>query len=194
MGYAQGTKGFRIWMLEDEKVVISKDVVFHEECLFKQRDTVVGQMKEIEVQKLSKMKKKVTFKEELEEVEPETYDLGGADGKKEEVTVEASSSSEDESELTQEEDLSDYILARDRVRRKIKPPLKYEDADLIAYALASAEAIDQQEPRSFAEAKHSKDRDIWKGSMGEEMVSLDANHMWDLRRTRKLLAASGYIR
>lgn len=41
---------------------------------------------------------------------------------KEEVKYEASSSSGEESEHTQKEDLSEYILARDRVRRKIKPP------------------------------------------------------------------------
>ena len=35
MGYAQGTKGYRVWLLKDQKVVISKDVVFNEERFFK---------------------------------------------------------------------------------------------------------------------------------------------------------------
>lgn len=29
LGYAKGTKGFRVWLLDEEKVVISKDVIFH---------------------------------------------------------------------------------------------------------------------------------------------------------------------
>lgn len=29
LGYAQRTKGFRVWLLDEEKVVISKDVIFH---------------------------------------------------------------------------------------------------------------------------------------------------------------------
>ena len=35
LGYAQGTKGYRVWLLKDQKVVISKDVVFNEERFFK---------------------------------------------------------------------------------------------------------------------------------------------------------------
>lgn len=55
----------------------------------------------------------------------------------------------------------------------------------MAYALASAKEIEQEEPRSFAEAKQSKDWDIWNGSMGEEMTSLEENHTWDLTERPK---------
>ena len=187
LGYAQGTKGFRVWLLDDEKVVISKDVVFHEDHLFKHKDLEETRVQALESHSSPKAKKKVTFKDELVEPPSGSSVQGGANSGKEEVICDSSSSSENEKEddHSQEEDLSDYILARDRVRRQIKPPSKYEDADLVAYALASAEDIELEEPRSFAEAKQSKEWDIWNGSMGEEMTSLEENHTWDLTERPK---------
>lgn len=35
MGYAHGIKGYRVWLLDEEKIVVSKDVVFNETKLFK---------------------------------------------------------------------------------------------------------------------------------------------------------------
>ena len=92
-----------------------------------------------------KAKKKVTFKEDQVEASPESSVQGGAKLETGEVKCESSSSSDEEAEddRNQQGDLKDYILARDRVRRQIKPPSKYEDADLVAYALASAEDIEQ---------------------------------------------------
>ena len=101
------------------------------------------------------------------------------------IEDQSSSDEEDGLNCSNQEDLSEYLLARDRVRRQIKPPSKYEDADLVVYALASAEDIEQEEPRSFTEEKLSKDWDIWNDSMGEEMTSLDENHTWDLTQRPK---------
>lgn len=38
VGYAQGTKGYIVWLLEEKKIVIGKDVVFNEDKLFNNRD------------------------------------------------------------------------------------------------------------------------------------------------------------
>lgn len=81
-GYGQGIKGFRIWFLEDQKVVISKDVVFYEECLYKDVNVLVDS----EVSKVdNKGKRKVIFSENLEQFEKdqndlirEIFDYGGA--------------------------------------------------------------------------------------------------------------------
>ncbi|KAG8482734.1 hypothetical protein CXB51_024185 [Gossypium anomalum] len=46
-----------------------------------------------------------------------------------------------------------YFIAKNRTRREIKPPKKYAEADLVAYALNVAEAIDaNQEPSNYSEA------------------------------------------
>lgn len=63
-GYAQGAKGYRVWLLEEKKIVVSKDVVFNEDQLYKDRD----QDKEAEdTTNISKPKKRVTFNSNLEE-------------------------------------------------------------------------------------------------------------------------------
>lgn len=36
MGYAHGIKGYRVWLLDEEKIVVSKDMVFNETKLFKE--------------------------------------------------------------------------------------------------------------------------------------------------------------
>lgn len=81
-----------------------------------------------------------------------------------------------ESELNEEGSLDDHILARDRGRLTIRPPSRYDDGEsVVAYALACAESIEINEPKSVAEAKRSKDWKKWKQAMVEEKVSLDKN-------------------
>lgn len=70
-------------------------------------------------------------------------------------------------------------MARDRERRTIRPPSKFEDVDFLAYALASAENLEVEEPRSYKEAMESKDSELWGGASDEEMNSLEKNHTWD---------------
>ena len=79
-----------------------------------------------------------------------------------------------------EESLSDYLLARDRVRRQTKPPAIFESGDFVAYALMSVADISVDEPKTVAEVMKSKDWDKWNASMKEEKSSLDKNHTWNL--------------
>ncbi|KAG8474279.1 hypothetical protein CXB51_033804 [Gossypium anomalum] len=53
---------------------------------------------------------------------------------------------------------SQYSIAKNRTRREIKPPKKYAEADLVAYALNVAEDIDvNQEPSNYSEAISCED-------------------------------------
>ena len=73
------------------------------------------------------------------------------------------------------------MLAKDRVRRhNVRPPSRYKDANLVAYALAVADDIEKEEPKSFEEAKRSKDWKHWKSPADDEMDSLEGNYTWDL--------------
>lgn len=174
LGYALGTKGYRVWLLDEEKVVVSKDVVFNEDKVYKQREETTEVT--IEDVKEASPKKRVTFKKELEEFEPEDTEgesstQGGAKSAKDPINHSDSSDSEEEenegSTGEGSEDLSEYILARDRVRRQIRAPSKFGDNDLVAYALASAKEIETEEPWSYAEARRSKDWKLWNGAMSE---------------------------
>ena len=57
VGYPEGTKGYRVWLPEEERCTISRNVVFDEEKLYKDP----GQMEAAN----SKKKKKVTFSTDL---------------------------------------------------------------------------------------------------------------------------------
>lgn len=153
IGYAQGTKGYRIWLLEDQKVTISKDVVFHEEQLYKDltSKTSTGN----ESVESSKTNKRVTFSSNLEEVisnkdlTEESSSKGGISSVQElsesETETETGIEEADDTEMSDEEigaqNLDNYLLARDREKRTSKAPSRFEDANYLTYALASSETI-----------------------------------------------------
>ncbi|KAG8501173.1 hypothetical protein CXB51_003270 [Gossypium anomalum] len=79
-----------------------------------------------------------------------------------------------------------YSIAKNRTKREIKPPKKYAEADLVAYALNVAEDIDaNQEPSNYFEAISCEDSEKWMFAMQEEMESLHKNKTWDLVKLPK---------
>ena len=74
-----------------------------------------------------------------------------------------------------------YSIARDRERRTIKPPQKYGEADLVAYALSVVDNIESsEEPSTYEEAVSCSDSGKWMFAMQEEMQSLHKNGTWDM--------------
>ena len=80
-----------------------------------------------------------------------------------------------ESPTLHQSDLQAYQLARDRVRRPTRAPDRFGYANLIAFALVSADEIAFEEPGSYYEAIKGKDCDKWLVDMQEEMDSLQRN-------------------
>ena len=78
MGYAEGTKGYIIWLFSEEKIVISKDVVFNEQSFYKDMKKDDDPDVTTEETTKSKGKKKVSFKSVLVEVEGDDSNSGGA--------------------------------------------------------------------------------------------------------------------
>ena len=69
-----------------------------------------------------------------------------------------------------------YSIARDRERRTIKPPYKYGESDLVAYALSVADNIESsEEPSTYKEAVSCSYSGKWMIVMQEEMESLHKN-------------------
>lgn len=181
MGYPEGVKGYRVWMPDEGKCIVSRNVVFHEDHVFKDAMEDKAQKKE--------SSKKVTFN--FDKVHKGT--VSGGDGSD---TDEASTSSESPSEQKSEvetesgteqvegsgsvESLSDYVLARDRGKMKLKTPAMFESGDFVAYALVCAQDMEVDEPRTVAEAMKSKYWKEWKKAMGEEIQSLIKNGTWKL--------------
>ncbi|KAE8731263.1 hypothetical protein F3Y22_tig00002840pilonHSYRG00865 [Hibiscus syriacus] len=75
------------------------------------------------------------------------------------------------------DDLQDYSLARDRVRRtNIKPPNRLGFEDLVSFALI----VSSDDPVTFHDAVTSQENDKWMVAMVEEMESLNHNRTWEL--------------
>ena len=62
----------------------------------------------------------------------------------------------------------------------MKKPSRPDDSDCMAYALATTEEINMDEPKFYLEARRSKIWKLWNEGMQEEMVSLEKNQTWKL--------------
>ena len=189
MGYPQGTKGYRVCLPEQEKSTISRNVMFDEEKLY-------WKSKE----EKAKGKRKVSFSPDLIRG-PSSSGEGGASSSSSSSESSEDACSEGEPETgthedsTSTESLDDYLLARDRARRTSKLPAIFESGDFVAYALSCARDVEVSEPKTYAEARASKDWDKWNASMGDEKTSLDKNHTWDIvnRPKRQRVVGSKWI-
>ena len=83
--------------------------------------------------------------------------------------------------------LTNYQLARDRPRRTVVPPVKFNDYDCteVAFALSMFEIMNVEEPSDYSEARASKEWDKWSIASDVEMNSLIKNNTWVLVKRPK---------
>lgn len=174
VGYPEGVKGYKIWCIDGQpsRIVISRDVVFNEEHMLQT-------MVETEI-----IATVLNSKQDANlEVEP-------VDNQK---TEEGSSGHPHISDKSS--DLDDYQLARDRERRTIKVPKRFDIADLISYAMVVAGNVTGEEADNFKQAIMSRDKLKWIATMKEEIASLKKNNTWILvnKPTNKPLVGCKWI-
>ena len=86
-----------------------------------------------------------------------------------------------EPEFTEdEESMDEYSIARDRLRRVTRLPVRFRLNDIISFAPTVVEDIIDFEPRNYKEAMGNKDSTEWSKAMEEEMNSLKKNQTWML--------------
>lgn len=189
LGYPFGIKGYRVWIPEEKRCKTSRNVVFNEDEVHKdvnQRKEGADKTKQDNVTKKVTKKKKVSFSEDLirgpTPSDSESEESTEEDSGSESTEPEKEHSVDTETEADNKEDsLDEYVLARDRERRRnIRPPSRYEDGNFVAYALNTVEDLEVEEPKTFAEAMKSKQRKKWKAAAEEEMASHKKNRTWDL--------------
>ncbi|GJT35190.1 hypothetical protein Tco_0925609, partial [Tanacetum coccineum] len=97
---------------------------------------------------------------------------------------------EEQDEGSQQRNLDNYVLMRDRAKRTTTIPTRYKhegnvslsspsgskEYDMAAYAFAIAEEQDTHEPITFQEAINSSEKDEWVHAMEEEMSTLLYTH------------------
>ncbi|KAH9662167.1 hypothetical protein KPL70_024758 [Citrus sinensis] len=174
VGYPDGVKGYKIWCKDQGKCIVSRDVVFHESVLLKENTEHETELQDNPA--ANKQNGSGTSKVKVELL----TDKGS---KKEAASDDERATAESEEhevlELPQA-DLQSYQLARDRVRREVRAPVRYGYADLIAYALLCADEVTIEEPANFSEAMESVHCDKWLEAMQDEMESLQRNQTWTL--------------
>lgn len=166
MGYPDGVKGYKIWVQDDRKCIISRDVIFKESELIKEKECC---------ETLDKGEQSDEFQVEVEPVNKETeqHETINQDN-----THEEPNDSDSAEEIDEPDD--NYLLCRDRVRRPIRPPDRFVYEAATAYALNTAEDLINDEPTSYKEAINSKHQAEWQNAMMEEMSALQKNQTWKL--------------
>lgn len=175
---------------DERKCVISRNVKFHEELVYK--DVIIEQdgttsvftkrKSDTSVKAYTEIKVKQVAKPE------ERSESGGAS--QEEVVELVPKEEQPVAEVTDQGILSNYQLVRDMVRRNLVPPSRFDDYTEIMIALAVLELMSVDEPKDFTEAKASKDWKKWNGATDEEMDSLRKNMTWilvDKPKDRKVI-------
>ena len=168
--YPEGVKGFKVWLLDEKKVVISRNVVFREEQVYKDIKTEVAEIEDVRT-----VPKVVDFNVLKTEKEHNSTEV------ETEITT-------DEADDSEEPDLNEYQLARDRERRSTRPPPRQMDyecditdgEDQFAGLVCFMSEDTLTEPSSWKEAMMDADSDKWTGAAQDEMTSLEANETWDL--------------
>ncbi|GKE12049.1 retrotransposon protein, putative, ty1-copia subclass, partial [Tanacetum coccineum] len=164
LGYPEGVKGYKLYRFDDEspKIVTSRNVVFNESVMYKDKlkDSGSGDKSIEELQ----------IKVELQRLNnhtPEEDQKDQEDGVNEDAG---------DQETDQPPNLTDYQLVWDREPKTRTKPLRFRDeSNMAAYTFVPAEEEDTHEPLTYHEAVACEDSSKWKAAMKEEMNSLRKN-------------------
>ena len=120
-GYPEGVKGFRIWVIEDQRCVISRNVVFREDQMYKHNKAASHRGM---ITNSDSTDKTLSFDFVGGDVDQDMPDQGGAS---QEVvptsTTEEQPQGGDTDSTSEADNQQDYQFARDRSRRVQKPLL-----------------------------------------------------------------------
>ncbi|KAH9291902.1 hypothetical protein KI387_042909 [Taxus chinensis] len=151
--------GYKLWNLESQKVVFSRNVIFRE-------------LKEIPEQEAKPEEDHVKIEEDESVSE---FDVTTEDEPQRELQGEDLDEADEEPEDVEPEN---PILRRsDRLRRA---PERYSPLDFHSTSVLSVLSVTDDEPKTVKEAFGSNERKFWKKAMEEEMESLYKNNTWDL--------------
>ncbi|KAJ4723712.1 Retrovirus-related Pol polyprotein from transposon TNT 1-94 [Melia azedarach] len=172
--YGDGVKGYRIWTPSENRVILSRNVVFDENFMFNHT------VKSIVVSENSSVEKQVEQQVILNESEPQHEDQHL------QSELELSGSSLPVA--------SQHSLALNRSKRANYgiPPKRYGFEDMVAYTLQVAEEVDpdSNEPSTYKETVTCTESTQWLAAIGDEMESLHKNQTWELTkrpRDRKIV-------
>lgn len=179
LGYPAGIKGYKVWLLDEKKCAVSRNVIFQENAVYRDVEQKQG---------------KITVSEEDQDGSYLDLDLEaeidislGGDHRDVGSTSNLPSSpahSQYEAETSGDVEMGSsetppsYHLVRDRGRREVRPPRRFDDEEYYAEAHYTTEDGEPVEPYDYREARMDQNWSEWSKAMDEEMSSQDKNHTW----------------
>ena len=174
LGYATESKGYKLWCIDTRKVILSRNVVFHESSFISSAqdtapttscaDSLKTKSETVKVEIIPKPSDSIiqqTSHPQVSEQQPISTEIAPV---RDDVIVQK------------------YSVARDRVRREVKRPARLIDEQgITAYALLAAQEVNNvDEPSTYKEAITGIDSEKWLVAMEEEIESLHKNKTWEL--------------
>jgi transposase InsO family protein len=170
VGYGEGVKGYRIWSPSENRVILSKSVIFDESSMFN------PMVKSITVAENGAVDEQVEV--QVTQGESEAQKLVSDQLPQPETNLPESTPPEN-----QTFEGFQHSIAFDRPRRVgVGPPKRYGFDDMVGYALQVAEEVEFHEPSTYKEAISGTESAQWLAAMGDEMESLHKNQTWELVR------------
>lgn len=167
IGYSNQTKGYRVFLLEDEKVEVSRDVVF-------QKDKKWDWDKQEEVKKTFVMSIN-DIQESRDQQETSSHDLSQIDDHANNGEGETSShvlsQVNDQEERETSESPKRYKSMKEILEKA--PRMENEEAAQVIEACLVA----NEEPQTYDEARGDKE---WEEAMNEEIKVIEKNRTWKL--------------
>nr|POF25368.1 retrovirus-related pol polyprotein from transposon tnt 1-94 [Quercus suber] len=151
IGYGDEKFGYRFWDEQNRKIIRSRNVIFNEQVMYKDRSTVVSSVTEIDQKK------------------SEFVNLDGLT----ESTIQKRGE-EDKEIVDSQVDQSTPVAEIHRSSRNIRPPQRYSPA--LNYLLLT----DGGELECYNKALQDENSSKWELAMKDEMDSLLGNQTWEL--------------
>ncbi|RVW77417.1 Retrovirus-related Pol polyprotein from transposon TNT 1-94 [Vitis vinifera] len=151
IGYGDEKFGYRFWDEQNKKIIKSRNVIFNEQVMYKDKSTVVSDVTDID-------QKKSEFVN-LDELTKSTVQKGGE---------------EDKENVNSQVDLSTPVVEVRRSSRNIRPLQRY--SPILNYLLLT----DGGELECYDEALQDENSSKWELAMKDEMDSLLGNQTWEL--------------
>lgn len=177
VGYPTGINGYKVWLVEEKKFVVSRNIVFQENAVY--RD-------------LKKRQEAQPLEEDDQDsghldldLEAESDTPSGGEQRRPIVASDPRSPTPAPTDNNKDygpdaESPLSYHLVRDRERREVRAPRRFDDEDYFSEAHYTTEDGEEVEPSDYNEATRDANWDRWRKAMDEEMESQVKNNTWTI--------------
>ncbi|KAG7532793.1 Reverse transcriptase RNA-dependent DNA polymerase [Arabidopsis thaliana x Arabidopsis arenosa] len=177
IGYPIGVKGYKVWLTEEKKLAVSRNVIFQENAVFK--DLLKGnEGLATSEEDLSRSYVELDLDTESSSTSGGENDSSHHSPRSTTPNLQSPTHVNDDAGNDVSQSPRSYHLARDRERREVRPPVRFDDEDYYCEALYTTEDGNTLEPEDYREAKKDVNWLKWKVAMDEEIDSQIKNNTW----------------